>query len=98
MKLIVTGGAGFIGSEMVRYLLSLGHEVINIDKLTYSGGLDNLASVCNSPNYHFASADICDFLRADRPAPAIVIVRRGVAGHEVFGVALQMRNSRRLGV
>ena len=61
MKIIVTGGAGFIGSCFVR--LAAGNpalEIINIDKLTYAGNLENLASVANNPRYRFVHADICD--------------------------------------
>ena len=59
-KILVTGGAGFIGSAVVRQAVALGHEVINLDKLTYAACLENVASVANSPNYHFVQADICD--------------------------------------
>lgn len=59
-KILVTGGAGFIGSAVVRHAVALGHEVINLDKLTYAACLENVASVANSPNYHFVQADICD--------------------------------------
>ena len=58
-KILVTGGAGFIGSAVVRHAVALGHEVINLDKLTYAACLENVASVANSPNYHFVQADIC---------------------------------------
>ena len=62
MKLLVTGGAGFIGSNFVRYVLSLGagHSVVNYDKLTYAGNLENLESVADHPNYQFIKGDICD--------------------------------------
>ena len=60
-KIIVTGGAGFIGSAVIRYLLANTHyEVMNIDKLTYAGNLMTLASVENNPRYHFRQIDICD--------------------------------------
>jgi len=60
MKLLVTGGAGFIGSAVVRTAVTRGIEVINLDKLTYAACLDNLAPVADSPLYHFEHADICD--------------------------------------
>ncbi|OQY46300.1 MAG: dTDP-glucose 4,6-dehydratase [Candidatus Parabeggiatoa sp. nov. 2] len=61
MKLIVTGGAGFIGSALIRYLINdTTTTVLNVDKLTYAGNLDSLASVSDSPRYHFAQVDICD--------------------------------------
>ena len=60
MKLIVTGGAGFIGSAVVRLAIARGHEVVNIDKLTYAACLNNVAEAAKSPNYTFIEADICD--------------------------------------
>jgi len=67
MKILVTGGAGFIGSALIRYLISdTDNEVINLDKLTYAGNLDSLLTVENSPCYHFEQADICDREELDR--------------------------------
>jgi dTDP-glucose 4,6-dehydratase len=61
MKVIVTGGAGFIGSAFVRMLVSAAqHRVINLDKLTYAGNLDNLEPVADSPDYRFVRGDIVD--------------------------------------
>ena len=58
---IVTGGAGFIGSAVVRMIIeSSDDRVINIDKLTYAGNLDSLTPVAEDPRYHFVQADICD--------------------------------------
>ena len=60
MKLLVTGGAGFIGSAVVRLAVSRGHEVVNVDALTYAACLDNVASVSGSNLYSFEQADIRD--------------------------------------
>ena len=61
MRVLVTGGAGFIGSALVRHLvLEKGYEVLNVDKLTYAGNLQSLKVVDNQPNYRFLKADICD--------------------------------------
>ena len=61
MKIIVTGGAGFIGSCFVRLALkNPSFEIVNIDKLTYAGNLENLESVAANPRYKFVQADICD--------------------------------------
>lgn len=60
-KIIVTGGTGFIGSALIRYLVA-GHlaEVLNLDKLTYAGNPESLKEVAGSPLYHFEKLDICD--------------------------------------
>lgn len=60
MKILVTGGAGFIGSAVVRFAVARGHEVINLDALTYAACLENVASVAPSHLYTFEQADICD--------------------------------------
>lgn len=68
MKLIVTGGAGFIGSSFVRMALAKGwaEKVVNVDKLTYAGNLENLASVQDHPGYEMVEADICNSVRMDQ--------------------------------
>ena len=60
MKILITGGAGFIGSAVVRRAIADGRQVVNLDKLTYSANLENVASVADNPAYAFEQADICD--------------------------------------
>lgn len=62
MKILVTGGAGFIGSNFIRYVLKArkDFEIVNYDKLTYAGNLANLDDVADRPNYAFIKGDICD--------------------------------------
>lgn len=59
-RVLVTGGAGFIGSAVCRYLVNAGHMVLNVDKLTYAGNTASLNSIENAVNYDFVQADICD--------------------------------------
>jgi dTDP-glucose 4,6-dehydratase len=74
MRILVTGGAGFIGSNFIRYALGVSDDVrvTNLDALTYAGNLASLADVADDPRYTFVQADICD---ADA-------VRRAMAGHD----------------
>jgi len=61
MKILVTGGAGFIGSCFVRLAVqNASFEIVNVDKLTYAGNLENLAAVAAHPRYRFIKADLCD--------------------------------------
>ncbi len=60
MKLLITGGAGFIGSAVVRAALDRGVEIINFDKLTYAANLDNLRGWSDRREYTFIEGDICD--------------------------------------
>src|SRR5580700_2228212 len=62
MKFLVTGGAGFIGSAFIRLLLGSGRasQLVNLDKLTYAGNLENLLSISDDQNYRFVHGDICD--------------------------------------
>ena len=66
MKLLVTGGAGFIGSAVVRLAIARGYQVVNLDALTYAACLENLTSVADHPNYAFEQADIRDRAALDR--------------------------------
>ena len=67
MKLLITGGAGFIGSAVIRHIIqNTGDSVVNLDKLTYAGNLESLASVADDPRYTFEQADICDRAALDR--------------------------------
>jgi len=66
MKLLVTGGAGFIGSAVVRQAVRDGHSVVNVDCLTYAACLANVAGVSNAPGYVFERADIRDRAAMDR--------------------------------
>ena len=62
-NIIITGGAGFIGSHVVRLFVNKYPEyrIINIDKLTYAGNLENLKDIEERSNYRFVKADICDY-------------------------------------
>ena len=62
MKILVTGGAGFIGSNFIRHVLNKhpDYEILNLDKLTYAGNLDNLKDIEKNKNYSFVKGDICD--------------------------------------
>ena len=67
-NIVITGGAGFIGSHVVRLFVNKypGYNIINLDKLTYAGNLENLAPVGNSPRLRFERADICDRAEMER--------------------------------
>ncbi|MCV2878990.1 dTDP-glucose 4,6-dehydratase [Sedimentimonas flavescens] len=95
MKILVTGGAGFIGSAVVRLAIARGHSVVNLDALTYAACLDNLVSVAQSPRYAFEHADIRDPVALEaifrRHAPDAVLhlaaeshVDRSIDGPGVF--------------
>jgi dTDP-glucose 4,6-dehydratase len=68
MKLFVTGGAGFIGSNFIRYMMKKypSYKIINYDKLTYAGNLNNLRDIEKNPKYSFVKGDICDFKKASK--------------------------------
>ena len=94
-NVLVTGGAGFIGSAVCRHLVGVGANVLNVDTLTYAGNLASLAAVDNAPNYRFARIDICDrsgiaeALQAFRPDHVIHLaaeshVDRSITGSDAF--------------
>ena len=62
MKILVTGGAGFIGSNFIRYFLKKykHHSIVNLDKLTYAGNLNNLKDISHDPRYQFIKGDIAN--------------------------------------
>ena len=66
--ILITGGAGFIGSHLVRLMVNKypSYKIINLDKLTYAGNLDNLRDIEHKENYHFIKADICDAQEVNR--------------------------------
>ena len=95
MKLLVTGGAGFIGSNFIQYWLENypNDLVINLDKLTYAGNLENLKPVEGNPNYRFVKGDICDQGLVDDVTEGIDTivhfaaeshVDRSITGPEIF--------------
>jgi len=67
VEILITGGAGFIGSALIRHIINdTNHSVINVDKLTYAGNLESLISVSNSQRYNFEHVDICDAVELKR--------------------------------
>ena len=83
MRIVVTGGAGFIGSAVCRFLIGhTDHDVCNVDKLTYAGNLDSLRDVSGSNRYRFVQADICDRAAIER-------VFADVAPHAVIHLAAE---------
>lgn len=114
-RFLVTGGAGFIGSNFVRYLLK--HypdvEVVNLDKLTYAGNLDNLRDIESDPRYSFIKGDICDDVLVNKLMPEIhAVVNFAAESHvdrsigapddfirtDVFGAFVLLEAARRNGV
>ena len=77
MKVLVTGGAGFIGSAVIRLAIARGHSVVNVDALTYAACLENVASVAKHQNYAFEQVNICDRAGLDavfsRHSPEVVM-------------------------
>ncbi len=115
MKILVTGGAGFIGSNYVRYVLKKhpSYRVINLDKITYAGNLDNLKELAGNKNYSFVKGDICDAKLASRIMKGVDLVVNFAAESHVdrsiddpeafirtnyFGVYTLLEAARRAGV
>jgi len=95
MKLLITGGAGFIGSSFIRYWFKKypKDKIINLDKLTYAGNLENLRDIQGKPNYKFVKGDICDGKLVDKLMEGVDIlvnfaaeshVDRSILGPQVF--------------
>ena len=96
MRVVVTGGAGFIGSAVCRhFVLDLGHEVVTLDKLTYAGNLASLEPIASNPQYEFERIDICDRVAVrnafSKYQPDAVVhlaaeshVDRSISGSDVF--------------
>lgn len=94
MKLIITGGAGFIGSALIRYLLTrTEHAVVNVDKLTYAANLASLEPVAQSPRYRFVKLDICEgeaflaLLRQEQPDGIIHLAAESHVDRSIDGPA-----------
>lgn len=114
-KLLVTGGAGFIGSNFIRYMLNKHDDVqiINLDKLTYAGNLDNLKDIENDSRYTFVKGDICDEAIVDPlVAKSNIIVNFAAESHvdrsigkpddfiktDVFGTFVLLEAARKHGI
>ncbi|MGH7492177.1 MAG: dTDP-glucose 4,6-dehydratase [bacterium] len=114
-KFLVTGGAGFIGSNFIRYVLRQrdNASVINLDKLTYAGNLENLRDLKGHPNYRFTKGDICDAALVDELMPGVDTVvnfaaeshvDRSISGPDafirtdIFGTFVLLEAARRHGV
>ncbi len=114
-KLLVTGGAGFIGSNFIRHMLQKHDDVsiINLDKLTYAGNLDNLKDLESDPRYRFVRGDICDEAIVESVMTGVnALVNFAAESHvdrsigkpddfiqtDIFGVFVLLEASRRHGV
>ena len=99
-KVLVTGGAGFIGSAVCRHLIASGrYQVVNVDKLTYSGSLESLQEVADSPDYEFHQQDICDqgamldILRRERIDRVVHLAAETHVDRSIDGPAVFLRTN-----
>jgi len=100
MQIVVTGGAGFIGSAVIRYLIeNTSHTIINLDQLTYAGHLESVESVASNPRYHFEQVDICDRAGLDRilqtyqPDGILHLAAESHVDHSIDGPAAFMQTN-----
>ncbi|MEE9433092.1 MAG: dTDP-glucose 4,6-dehydratase [Sphingorhabdus sp.] len=99
MKILVTGGAGFIGSAVIRQAIGQGHEIVNLDCLTYAACLENLDSVADAAGYSFEQADICDRMALDeifakhRPGAVMHLAAESHVDRSIDGPGLFMQTN-----
>ena len=104
MNILVTGGCGFIGSNFIRYMLKkYAHiKIINLDKLTYAGNINNLKDIKNDKRYRFIRGDICDkklvdsvFKKLGEPASSFLEYFQNYIGltEVIMGVVNKYRNA-----
>ncbi|SNR41347.1 dTDP-glucose 4,6-dehydratase [Paracoccus sediminis] len=99
MKILVTGGAGFIGSAVVRLAIRRGHSVVNVDALTYAANLANVAEASDSPHYRFEHVDICDrralerVFSAHRPEAVMHLAAESHVDRSIDGPAAFVRTN-----
>jgi len=115
IKMLVTGGAGFIGSNFIRYMLQKHDDIriVNLDKLTYAGNLDNLKDIEQDPRYRFVRGDICDEQVVDGLMQEVeIVVNFAAESHvdrsigkpddfirtDIFGVFVLLEASRKYGI
>lgn len=93
MRVLVTGGAGFIGSAVCRWLIGRGVAVVNLDKLTYAANLQSLAPIANHVDYAFERADVCDRVALDavfakyRPTAVLHLAAESHVDRSIAGAA-----------